>query len=178
MTTGNTLTATIILGWLGVTFVSADSYTPAIIENSLRQFPAGSLDRSPAGGSPLSETLRMDTTDSITVDFTPKIEFESFVPKTGQFGTFKPAPLKFELQQIATLDPTKHSFEFVIKLGGSTYTSFAELKAAIAKLPKGTEITWAPGCIRMGGEPLDTHWKEFSALCEKQGIILVVIPSG
>jgi hypothetical protein len=178
MTTGNTLTATIILGWLGVTFVSAESYTPAIIENSLRQFPAGSLDRSPAGGSPLSETLRMNTTESITVDFTPKIEFESFVPEPGQTGTFKPVPLQLELQQIATLNRTKRSFEFELKLGGSAYTSFEELKAAITKLPKDTQITWSPGCWLIGGEPLQTHWKEFSVLCEKQGIILVVIPSG
>ena len=169
----NTLKSAIILVGLNGTLAYAESPASAVIDDSLRQFPAGSLDRAPSGGSPLSETLRMDVTDTKTIT----IEFESFSPAAGQSGSFKPAPLKLELQQIPTLNRTKNIFEFELKLGGSTYASYAELKAAMSKFPKGTEITWGPGCFRVGGGPIDAHWKEFEDLCKKLGVVLVVIPS-
>jgi hypothetical protein len=178
MTFTHTLKFTVIAAFLNGGIASAGSTASAVIENSLQQYPAGSLDRSPALTTPISESLRIDTQDSGTIE-TTTIMLDPIVPVTDQTtGTFQAAPLKFELQQTSKFNLTKRIFEFELKLGSSTYASFAELKAAITKLPKGTQITWAPGCFRMGGEPLDTHWKEFTALCEQQGIILVVIPSG
>lgn len=178
MTFKNALrSAPVLLVWLCGNIASAESY-PSVIEDSLRQFPAGSLDRVPTGTSPLSETLQLETSDRITLDKTTTIEFGAFVPAADQPGTFKPAPLKLVLEQTAKLNRTKNIFEFELKLGNSTYSSVEELQAAITKLPKGTQITWAPGCCLLGGEPLQAHWKDFKALCDKQGIILVVIPSG
>ncbi|CAM2774630.1 hypothetical protein [Rariglobus hedericola] len=169
-------TAAVLIG-LNTGLMKAESYYPAV-KSSLQQFPAGSIDRIPARIRSLSETLSDETFERITIDQPPAIEFESFVPVTAPAGTFIPVPLKFVLQQISTFNLSKRIFEFTLKLGNSTYASFEELKVAITQLPAGTQITWDPGCDRIGGEPLHTHWKEFKALCEKQGIVLVVIPSG
>lgn len=165
------------LGCLGLLDARAESYHPAV-ENSLRQFPAGSTDLIPPVASAISETLRVEMNGPVTIDKITTIEFESFEPVLSHPGIFQPAPVNLELEQIPKFNRTTRLFEFELKLGNSTFSSVQELKDAIARLPKGSRITWAPSCFRVGGEPLSAAWTDFKPHCEKLGIILIIVPSG
>lgn len=60
------------------------------------------------------------------------------------------------------------------------YKTIEELKQSIKRLPKGSKITWVPGCVRFGGEPLSSE-EEISNLeniYKSHGIIFELIPSG
>ena len=61
------------------------------------------------------------------------------------------------------------------------FSTVVDLKKYIETMPKGSILRWAPGCDRMGDEPLlasEKDLKEFKSFCEKHDIELVMIPSG
>jgi len=47
--------------------------------------------------------------------------------------------------------------------------------------PPGSELRWAPGCERVGGEPLlssEQDMRDFRKFLEQRGIRFVLVPSG
>ena len=91
----------------------------------------------------------------------------------------EPEPVKQELRLIYLLDGGKPEFIFVI--GQSGFKTVASLEKHLATWPPGSELTWAPGCERLGGEPLLSSEREmqgFRDFLAKRGIRLVLIPSG
>ena len=94
-------------------------------------------------------------------------------------GEVQREPLKGELRLIYVFDEPKTTFIFVI--GQSGFTSAKSLKRYLETWPPGSELKWAPGCIRLGGEPLlssEEEMKAFRAFLKKRGIQFVLVPSG
>lgn len=93
-------------------------------------------------------------------------------------GDEEPPPF-YELSLVYVNDGPELEFLFVI--GNSGFRSVASLKDFLASRPAGTTLRWAPGCIRMGGEPLlssEADMEEFRAFCSEHGIVFELVPSG
>lgn len=97
----------------------------------------------------------------------------------------EPQHLDLALVWIAHSQPA----EYVFVLGGRGglrdglvgHKTVDSLKKHIADLPAGSSITWAPGCCRMGGEPLLSSKETmdaFKKFCDDHKVKLVIIPSG
>jgi hypothetical protein len=90
----------------------------------------------------------------------------------------EPPPV-YELTLVYLNDGPETEFIFVI--GNSGFRSVASLKDFLASRPPGTTLRWAPGCIRMGGEPLlssEADLEEFRAFCVEHHIVFELVPSG
>ncbi len=88
-------------------------------------------------------------------------------------------PVKHELQLIYVFEGQKPEFIFVI--GQSGFKTVAALDRYLETLPPGSELRWAPGCERLGGEPLlssEEDMKAFRAFLKEKGIKFVLVPSG
>jgi hypothetical protein len=71
--------------------------------------------------------------------------------------------------------------EFIFVIGNAGFKSVASLKNYVGSLPAGSTLEWAPGCMRMGGEPLLSsaqELEEFKAFCAEKNINFVLVPSG
>jgi len=94
-------------------------------------------------------------------------------------GEVQREPIKGELWLIYVFDEPKTAFIFVI--GQSGFKSVNSLKRYLETWPPGSELKWAPGCIRLGSEPLlssEQEMKAFRTFLEKRGIKFVLLPSG
>lgn len=91
----------------------------------------------------------------------------------------KPESLTMTLAWIA--DSTEsNQYIFVIN-GAVAYKTVDGLKKHLKDLPKGSTLTWSPGCCRIGHEPLLSNqddMKKFKEFCESIGIKFVLVPSG
>jgi hypothetical protein len=90
-----------------------------------------------------------------------------------------PAPLTYELQLVYVFEATPVEYLFVI--GNSGFRSVASLQRFLETLPRGTTIRWAPGCERLGSEPLLSSPRDmakFADFCRDHGIKLIVVPAG
>jgi hypothetical protein len=90
----------------------------------------------------------------------------------------EPPPV-YELRLVYLDDGPETEFIFVI--GNSGFRSVASLKDFLASRPAGTTLRWAPGCIRMGREPLlssEADMEEFQAFCLEHSIVFELVPSG
>lgn len=88
-------------------------------------------------------------------------------------------PVKQEIQLIYLFEEQKTEFIFVI--GQSGFKSVSSLKRYLETLPRGSELKWAAGCERLGGEPLLSSEKEmqaFRTFLTERGIKFVLVPSG
>jgi len=86
---------------------------------------------------------------------------------------------KYELKLIYVFEAGKTDYMFAI--GNSGFRSVESLKKFLGSRPRGTEVTWAPGCERMGGEPLlssEQEMQSFKEFLNEHGIKFVLIPSG
>jgi len=73
------------------------------------------------------------------------------------------------------------STEFIFVVGNVGFKSVAALKNYVGSLPPGSKLEWAPGCRRLGGEPLlssEQEIEEFKAFCAEKKIDFVLVPSG
>lgn len=89
------------------------------------------------------------------------------------------APLKYRMELVYIFEDNTQEFIFVV--GNTGFKSVASLKKFLSALPEGATLEWAPGCIRMGGEPLlssEQDMKEFKAFCAQKNIKFILIPSG
>jgi hypothetical protein len=90
-----------------------------------------------------------------------------------------PSPPVYELNLIGIYEEEKP--EYIFAIGGSGFRSVESLKKFLGSRPKGTEVRWAPGCVRMGGEPLlssEKDMQDFRTFLEQHGIKFTLIPSG
>jgi len=72
------------------------------------------------------------------------------------------------------------TWHFVID-GQGEFKSVAALRAFLETQPRGTTLTWDPGCKRLGDEPLLSNGKDlaaFKAFCADHGILLDIKPGG
>jgi len=86
---------------------------------------------------------------------------------------------RYELKLIGIYEGSKPEYIFVI--GESGFRTVESLKRFLAGRPKGTEVKWAPGCTRMGDEPLlssGAEMQQFRSFLEEHGIKFVLVPSG
>ena len=93
-------------------------------------------------------------------------------------GNEEPPPF-YELSLVYVNDGPELEFLFVI--GNSGFRSVDSLKDFLASRPAGATLRWAPGCIRMGGEPLlssEADMEEFREFCREHGIVFELVPSG
>ena len=91
----------------------------------------------------------------------------------------RPQPVKRELQLIYVFEGSKPEFIFVI--GQSGFKSVTSLEEHLKTWAPGSELTWAPGCVRVGGEPLlssEREMKDFRDFLAERGIRFVLVPSG
>lgn len=73
------------------------------------------------------------------------------------------------------------STQFVFVVGNVGFKSVASLKSFLCSLPPGSTLEWAPGCVRVGGEPLlssEQEMEDFRAFCAEREIKFVLVPSG
>lgn len=71
--------------------------------------------------------------------------------------------------------------EFIFVIGNSGFKSVASLKNYLGNLPPGSVLEWAPGCLRIGSEPLlssEVEMEDFKAFCDEKGISFILVPSG
>ncbi len=88
-------------------------------------------------------------------------------------------PLKYEMRLVHILYGQPAEYIFVI--GEEGFKSVDDLKKFVGSLPSGSELQWAPGCMRMGDEPLlssESELEDFKKFCEAHSVRFVLIPSG
>jgi hypothetical protein len=103
----------------------------------------------------------------------------------------KPVSAKFEWSWLTALPPASTPrlelrLELVnsvwqFAIAGKALANVAALRAFLEQQPKGTTVTWDPGCRRLGNEPLLSNEKDlaaFKAFCAAHGIELVIKPGG
>lgn len=94
-------------------------------------------------------------------------------------GEAEPQPVQRELQLIYVFGEPQTEFIFVI--GQSGFKSVAALEQHLKTWPPGSELRWAPGCERLGGEPLlssEAEMQAFRAFLAERSIKFVLVPSG
>ena len=88
-------------------------------------------------------------------------------------------PPTYELNLVYIFEADRTEFVFVI--GNSGFKTVTALESFLATMPPGTTLRWAPGCERLGNEPLLSSAEEmakFVAFCDTHRIHLVLVPSG
>jgi len=94
-------------------------------------------------------------------------------------GVAKAPPVKGELQLIYVFEGPKPEFLFVI--GQVGFKSVTSLEKHLETWAPGSELRWAPGCERLGDEPLLSSEKDmeaFRVFLTKRGIHFTLVPSG
>lgn len=88
--------------------------------------------------------------------------------------------LKVTLEVLMYADTIATKPEYCLTMGHLAYRSVEDLKKGIARLPRGAEVVWSPGCVRFGGEPLDSRaaLDDLLAWCRSCGVTFTIIPSG
>lgn len=88
-------------------------------------------------------------------------------------------PPKYRMELVYIFD--ENSTEFIFVIGNAGFKSVDSLKNFLRSLPPGSNLEWAPGCMRRGNEPLlSSEWEmeEFKAFCAESNINFVLVPSG
>jgi hypothetical protein len=88
-------------------------------------------------------------------------------------------PPKYRMELVYIFEDEATEFIFVI--GNVGFKSIDSLKKFLSSLPPGSNLEWAPGCKRMGNEPLlssEQEMEEFKAFCTERNIKFVLVPSG
>ncbi|MCM3869682.1 MAG: hypothetical protein ND895_03140 [Pyrinomonadaceae bacterium] len=97
----------------------------------------------------------------------------------AQRDTQPQPPPKYRMELVYIFEGS--STEFIFVVGNAGFRSVAALKNYVRNLPPGSRLEWAPGCMRLGGEPLlssEQEIEEFKAFCEEKNIDFVLVPSG
>lgn len=103
----------------------------------------------------------------------------TLLPASAQDAKRKPENLTMTLAWVADAGQP-NQYVFVIN-GAVAYKNLDGLKNYLKDLPKGSTVTWSPGCCRIGNEPLLgslAEMKKFKEFCESIGIKFVLVPSG
>jgi hypothetical protein len=87
-------------------------------------------------------------------------------------------PPAYELKLVYVAE---EPIEYLFVVGNCGFRTVEALKAFLERLPAGSRLTWSPGCIRSGNEPLlssEHEMEEFQRFCAERGIEFVLVPSG
>jgi hypothetical protein len=101
-------------------------------------------------------------------------------PASAMKSKPQPPSLTMTLAWVADEQTDSPQYFFIIN-GILAYRTVDELKRYLKNLPGETTLKWAPGCCRMGNEPLlnsQDDMKNFQDFCELNNIRLVIVPSG
>ena len=101
----------------------------------------------------------------------------AFLRADAQENVPPPPKYRMELVYIFEADAT----EFIFVVGNSGFKSVASLKKFLSDLPTGSTLEWAPGCKRIGSEPLlssESEMEDFKAFCAERNINFILVPSG
>jgi hypothetical protein len=93
-------------------------------------------------------------------------------------GQLQPPP-KYRMELVYVFEGEDTEFIFVI--GSVGLKSVDSLKKFLSSLPPGSNLEWAPGCKRMGNEPLlssEQEMEEFKEFCAERSINFILVPSG
>lgn len=107
------------------------------------------------------------------------ILFFAALPARAQENGQPQSPPKYRMELIYIFEGESPEFIFVI--GNAGFRSVAALKRFLENLPPGSTLEWAPGCRRMGQEPLlssEQEMDDFKAFCIEKGINFILVPSG
>lgn len=111
--------------------------------------------------------------------FLTTLLFVSLSALTAEEAKRRPDILTLTLAMIAEPGESKQ-YVFVIN-GVVAFKTVDRLKGFLKDLPKGSTLTWDPGCCREGGEPLlnsAQEMEDFRKFCESCGIKFTLKPSG
>jgi len=89
------------------------------------------------------------------------------------------SPPKYRMELVYIFEAESPEFIFVV--GSVGFKSVTSLKKFLSGLPPGSTLEWAPGCKRVGGEPIlssEQELEEFKAFCAEKNINFVLVPSG
>lgn len=103
----------------------------------------------------------------------------SLTPVMAQDTMKKSENLTMTLAWVADAEEPKQHV-FVIN-GVVAYKTLDGLKKYLKDIPKGSSLTWDPGCCRIGNEPLlgsKEEMKRFQEFCESVGIKFTLVPAG
>jgi len=103
----------------------------------------------------------------------------TMLPAFAQDVKRQPENLTMTLAWIADAGEPQQ-YVFVIN-GLVAYKTLDGLKKYLKDLPKDSTLTWAPGCSRIGNEPLigaQEEMKKFKQFCESVGIKFTLVPAG
>lgn len=92
----------------------------------------------------------------------------------------KPAAPKYDMALVWIADAKPRQYVFTIN-NSVGFQSVDGLKGFIANLPSGSTLQWAPGCRRMGDEPLLSSEKDmnnFKTFCAEHKVTFILVPSG
>jgi hypothetical protein len=95
----------------------------------------------------------------------------------GEAEALDPVTYKMQIVWIAGTEPP----EWVFVVGQVGFKSLDSFKEFVGRLPKGSTLEWAPGCKRMGSEPLLSSEEEmegFRQFCKGRSIHFLLLPSG
>ncbi|HUQ71122.1 MAG TPA: hypothetical protein VM165_16465 [Planctomycetaceae bacterium] len=69
---------------------------------------------------------------------------------------------------------------FLFRIGHAGFSSVESLMTHLETWPAGSQLTWAPGCMRLGGEPLSSEGElnAFRGFLAARRISFVLMPSG
>src|SRR5258708_4310738 len=87
-----------------------------------------------------------------------------------------PPPPKYRLELVYIIDADRAEFIFVV--GNIGFKSVASLKEFLSTLPPGSILEWAPGCLRLGSEPLlssEQEMEDFKAFCAAKNISFILV---
>ena len=90
-----------------------------------------------------------------------------------------PTPPKYRMELVYVFEADATEFIFVV--GNVGFKSVASLKRFLSNLPSGSTLEWAPGCKRIGSEPLlssEQEMEDFKAFCAERSINFILVPSG
>jgi hypothetical protein len=89
------------------------------------------------------------------------------------------SPPKYRMELVYIFEPG--STEFIFVIGNAGFKSVASLKNFVGSLPPDSTLEWAPGCRRIGREPLlssEQEMEDFKAFCADKNVNFVLVPSG
>jgi hypothetical protein len=136
-------------------------------------------------GNPLARAgvpVDMSTPRSVAVAVSVVALFVSLLASFVSAAPDDPPPAQppsYDLRLVSVYESSEPEFLFVI--GRTAFPSVASLEEFLSTCPPGTTLTWSPGCILFGREPLlfsDSDMDSFRAFCEEHGIRFELVFSG
>ena len=190
-------TITFDVGWMAGVHMS-DAKKPDCTfyrRHSVGGIPASTGIQRAAAGRRITTTVDYDrATNRQPANFWAEVRDESDVaefllivttykakPGEKSAGAAIPQPENLSMTLAWDADaPGPRQYVFVVN-GLLAYRTIDGLRNYLKNIPKGSSLAWAPGCSRMGDEPLlssEADMRRFREFCQSCGIKLTIVPAG